>query len=866
MKYSLPTLIGLGLLLAACSGTKKIAEPEMITEIGDTIYVTAPSEEKLAAAPQELPVYRPSYNRTVDLLSTKLDLSFDWEKEEVLGEAWLTFTPLFYPIDEIRLDAKNFIFHRISTHDKAGTKLTYDYNESDMVIGLNRSYERGDTFQIYIDYTARPAKGSENMGGAITSDQGLFFIQPDEDFPEKPKQIWTQGETEFNSRWFPTIDKPNERCSQDITLRVPSHFTTLSNGVLVSSETLSDDLRADRWVQERPHAPYLFMIAVGDFAVIKEEHNNIEISYYVEKDYAIYARDIFDHTAEMIDFFSDILDYPYPWDKYSQIVVRDYVSGAMENTSAVIFGDFVQRERGDLIDNNNDFIVAHELFHHWFGDLVTCESWANLTMNEGFANYSEYLWEEYHKGRYDADLIRLNEIQGYFAEAAEDPHPLIHFSYDNKEDMFDAHSYNKGGLVLHMLRKHLGDELFFEGLSQYLHEHANTAVESHDFRLVMEDVSGQDLNWFFNQWYFGVGHPELEIDYSYDASNRMITLEIQQIQDADIFEPIFIIETPVFIYYKDGSRIEKNIRMDRRKQSWQWESAREPEWVSVDPYKDLLASINTNANTSAEFIYDHAVSLNDKIESLSLMMQASIPDEAFYDKLFQEEFWLLRFLGLNIAGNFGISNSMYSKICEMAVNDPNSNVRAMAYNQLTDNPSSCDPASMIQAVERDSSHGVKVSALPVIYDLQPTKALELASGLSKSNSPQLLIGLGDFYKLKAPVEGQAFFEENYIKIRTRVANTFFENWQVSTSEINKAQKDAVFKKWSDICRSEDHSIHQRAAAYAALLNSLEAIKSYESKDEKDFSHINWLEDELKAIRASSKSENLMGLMDRIGQP
>ena len=231
----------------------------------------------------------------------------------------------------------------------------------------------------------------------------------------------------------------------------------------------------------------------GEFAVVEDEPwNGVPVSYYVEEEYEPYAADIFPFTPEMLTYFSDITGVTYPWQKYSQVVVRDYVSGAMENTTGVIFGEFMYGTDRELIDEmNNERIVAHEMMHHWFGDLVTCENWANLTLNEGFANYGEYLWFEHKHGRDEADYHMLNEWNGYFGSVmGGGMHPLIHYSYDDKEDMFDAHSYNKGGSVLHMLRSYVGDDAFFAAWNRYLEDNAFTAVEVDELRMAFEDVTG----------------------------------------------------------------------------------------------------------------------------------------------------------------------------------------------------------------------------------------------------------------------------------------------------------------------------------------------------------------------------------------
>ena len=360
----------------------------------DSLIVTAPRIIK-NDKDYKLPNYNESYPRTHDLIHTKLDLKFDWENEQVIGKATLTFEPFFYSSSLLVLDAKDFIFNKV-TYEGASENLKYEYNGELLKIDLGKEFKAKEQYKIFIDYVASPAGtgGSE----AITSNQGLFFINPRNEDPDKPQQIWTQGETEWNSRWFPSIDKPNERCTQEMYLTVEDKFKTLSNGLLISSSKNSNGTRTDYWKMNQPHAPYLFMVAVGEFAVVKDTWRGKPIEYWVEPKFEKDARAIFFNTIPMLDFFSEKLGVEYPWDKYSQIVVRDYVSGAMENTTAVVFGEFVQKRENDLIDATNELIVAHEMFHHWFGDLVTCESWANLTMNEGFANYSEYLWFEHEYG------------------------------------------------------------------------------------------------------------------------------------------------------------------------------------------------------------------------------------------------------------------------------------------------------------------------------------------------------------------------------------------------------------------------------------------------------------------------------------
>ncbi|MEO6758248.1 MAG: M1 family metallopeptidase, partial [Saprospiraceae bacterium] len=425
MKNLLPALLVVFALWSACTpktGTKTASTPQTAEEPAwDTLRKPAMGEEEddmaseynldgvdvTSNAPMQLDTlapYNPSHTFEQDLIHTKIEISFDWAKKHALGKATLTLRPWFYATDIATLDAKNFDIKSVNFDGKT-EQLKYDYNNEQLVVHLGKTFTRTEEFKLAITYVAKPDE-RESIGGsaAITQDKGLYFINADGADPTKPKQIWTQGETESNSFWFPTIDKPNERCTQEMYITVEDKYKTLSNGLLISSKKNADGMRTDYWKMDKPHAPYLFMMAIGEYAVVHDKWRGIDVDYYVEPKYEKDARAIFPNTPDLLEFYSTTLGYPYPWPKFSQVIVRDYVSGAMENTTAVIFGEYVQKTKRELLDDHrtNESVVAHEMFHHWFGDLVTCESWSNLTLNEGFANYSEYLWFEHKYGRDEA--------------------------------------------------------------------------------------------------------------------------------------------------------------------------------------------------------------------------------------------------------------------------------------------------------------------------------------------------------------------------------------------------------------------------------------------------------------------------------
>ncbi len=783
---NLTWLIYILLLLSACNSQKVVtnspSEPMPVVEIEerllDTLVISAPA---ITPGQQEeepvLPAYNPSHTRINDLLHTKLDLRFDWDNEKVLGKAFLTLKPYFYPTDKVVLDAKDFTFYHISLNDGNGKALQFDYDQEKVTIHLDRSYRRDEKFTIFIDYMAHPAATGGSR--AITSNQGLFFIKPDADTPDKPRQIWTQGETEWNSRWFPTIDKPNERTTQEMILTVEDQFKTLSNGILISSTNNPDGTRTDYWKMDQPHAPYLFMIAIGEFAVVNDSWGNIPVQYYVEDRYEKDARAIFAHTPEMLGFFSEKLNLNYPWPKYAQVVVRDYVSGAMENTTSVVFGDFVQKNSRELIDNHNDYIVAHEMFHHWFGDYVTCESWANLTMNEGFANYSEYLWFEHKYGPEEADYHLLNEWSGYLAEARGKLHPLINFGYDNKESMFDSHSYNKGGAILHMLRNYVGDEAFWAALNKYLTDNAYQAVEAHDLRLAFEAVTGEDLNWFFNQWYFNQGHPDLNITYGYDPEKQQAIVTVEQIQSQKAMPAIFQLPAAIDIYNQQGKITRHQVMVTKRKQTFEFDAPARPPLITFDADRVLLCESQDNKDEEAfVFQYYNGPKFYDRFEAMQHLKsrESAAARKVVHDAL-KDNFWLIRGIALSSIGPEEMDGSLRNQIRTMAGSDPKSQIRATALAALAELDDEQATTIAKRAIETDSAYTVLAAGLDLLTLLDKPAALEYASKLEDEDNDQIINTIGQLYRENGDLKYLPFFEKNLHKVRGYSAISFFDSYQ-----------------------------------------------------------------------------------------
>jgi aminopeptidase N len=567
---------------------------------------------------QQLPIdqqYRATPTKINNLVHTKLDVRFDYNNQFLNGKEWITLQPHFYPTDSLRLDAKGMDIKQVSlVNGQQLVPLKYSYDNNSLLIKLDRNYLGNEKYTVYLDYTAKPNLLKAQGSAAINDAKGLYFINPDERTPNKPRQIWTQGETEASSAWFPTIDRPNQKTTAEISMTVLDNYVSLSNGVLSKQQKNNDGTRTDTWTMDLPHAPYLFMMAVGDFKIYQDKYNNIPVDYYLEPKYAPYAKDIFGKTPAMMDFYSRTLGVPYPWNKYAQIVCRDYVSGAMENTSATLHGEHVQKTKRELLDDNQEGTIAHELFHQWFGDLVTAESWSNLTMNESFATFGEVIWREHDGGKDRGDKSRFEKLQSYLKSTKNGKSPtLARYYYQDKEDMFDNISYAKGSLILYALKEQMGDEAFYQSLKKYLTDNSFKTGEPQQLRLAMEEVTGKDWAPYFNQWYYQGGHPILKVT-TRNGENSVV-LNVAQIQDSTV--QTFQLPLAVDIYTKNG-KIRQTFQLNRRNAQFMIPLPAAVEFIDIDPEKTLVGQIQID-KSDADYLYqyEHAPSFANRVGAIA---------------------------------------------------------------------------------------------------------------------------------------------------------------------------------------------------------------------------------------------------------
>ncbi len=822
---------------------------------------------------QNIPVpepYRASNPIVSDLMHTKLDVRFDWTKRYLFGKATLTLQPHCYPVQSLVLNARGMTINEVSMQeDSIRNPLIYIYQNDSLIIDLGKTLGAGETYEVLIDYVAKPDE-VKNLGGskAIRSDKGLYFINPDAKQASKPQQIWTQGETQSSSVWFPTIDAPNQKMTQEINITVDTAFVTLSNGLMIKSIDNGNGTRTDSWKQSYPHSPYLVMMAIGKFEIVKDQWRDKEVSYYVEPEYKNVARKIFGNTPEMIAFFSKKLGVDFAWEKYAQVVVRDYVSGAMENTSATLFGEFMHNDERGLLDYNGEDVISHELFHQWFGDLVTAESWSNLSLNESFASYGEYLWNEYKYGRDEADAGLNSDLNSYLREAKTKQVNLIRFKYQAQEDLFDRHSYQKGACILHMLRKSVGDYAFFASLKLYLEQNRFQPAEFHQLRLAFEKVTGEDLNWFFNQWYLDKGHPVLDINYSWDDVRKEQHVIIEQKQD---FATTRLFKLPMQIdIYANGKATRQKITLDSARQEFVFYLATKPDLINVDAEK-ITVCTKTDHHTNEEWIYQyhHAPLFVDRLEALQAIAkkyatnspEAKVIMEALSDA--QADIRKLAIKNTGLIATSADSNALKSKLTTITQFDKKAYVREQALVLSNDYYRDETELLLLKSAIKDSSYSVSGKALTLLTERDTMEGLRLAHELQKENNKYTSDVLEEIYSKHGDDTDAAFMQK---ALESASGYGQYESVQLHGKFVLRCKNENNIKTGLDKINDVGKNAEAGYIRYAAMQVLAELSKRFDEmkgEDKPMYESMKLKADNLLVdLKKNEKNENIRKIIDK----
>lgn len=552
---------------------------------------------------QQLPAgtYQPNRERSYDLLHLAADLRIDWGTKVITGEATLRVRPLG-PLSRFSLDAYRMTILGVRELP-SGAEVEYSASDWALEVNVGRSIQATDTVTLAVRYSTAPTAG-------------LYFVTEHNGARSSPS-IFTYGEGGINANWLPLYAAPNDKFTSEMIVTIEKPYMALSNGRLLETRENADGTRTFHWRQELPHSDYLLALFVGEYVPIalKPAFGSIPVTCWVPPGRELEGREVFLNTPEMIEFFSERFSYRYPWEKYDQVSAFDYAIGAMENTSITGHNDRILRPKGQALEFGPVFdsytqpwsaeaIISHELAHHWFGDNTTYRSLASLWLNESFATLMMMLWDEHRLGGEEYEFQTWFALQSYLRYVSEEHiiRPLEYRFFDSREQIYnEEHTYLKGGIVLDMLRWIMGDEAFFGGMSYFLQKHEFSNVESDDLKIALEEATGMNLDWFFDQWVYGGGHPVLEVEASYLPHLKKVKVEINQVQPVVAGQGLFTLPVEIRLDVA-GTTTRTKVWINNAQEEYLLEASRKPDLVSVDGIGRLVCELRHD-KTATELAY-----------------------------------------------------------------------------------------------------------------------------------------------------------------------------------------------------------------------------------------------------------------------
>ncbi|HYL04898.1 MAG TPA: M1 family aminopeptidase, partial [Thermoanaerobaculia bacterium] len=711
----LAALVALALLVAPASldtGVKGAVPPP---GSGRIAAQTADAPERGAFAPADQPPQYPS-DRLYDLQHLRLELAFDLRRGAVAGTATNVLVPLRSGLDHLVFHAAGLRIARVRLAAPAAPaaaaamgelEFATDPDAQTLTVRLPRAYGPQDRLEVAIDYSAQPRAG-------------LYVTGPDRAYPDRPWQLFSDGEPQLNRYWFPSWDEPDDRTTSELLATVEQPFEAIGNGRLVEVIGRPDGRRTFHWLMEQPHSTYLVSVVIGEFSHTHDSWHGVPIDSYVPKALADRAARAFGRTAEAMDFFSRITGRPYPYAKYSQAAVYGFMWEGMENVSATTETVETLRDARAALDSTSDDLVAHELAHQWFGDLVTCRGWAHAWLNEGMATYFEALYRQ-HLARQtgaagDDELAwKLDQSRATYLREDRERYrrPLVTTRYVSPLRMFDAHTYDKGALVVHMLRELVGEEGWWAGIRTYLARHALGTVTSRDFETAFEDASGVQLETLFDQFVYGAGYPELKVRWEYQAAAGMVRLEVRQTQALDAATGLFSFPVEVTLLDGTGAPAVRRLAMAALPlQDLYVPSPVRPRTVVFDPRGALLKTLDFD-KPAAEWVEQlrAPLPLPARLEAVRALAELG-GDEAVAElgeALLRQAFYGTRQVAAAALARIGTDPALAA--LRRGAGDPDARVRAAVFAGLGAFPEHAELiAPLGAALQTDASYRVRAAA------------------------------------------------------------------------------------------------------------------------------------------------------------
>jgi aminopeptidase N len=595
-------------------------------------YYYFDSEEKSNKS-FELPGAKPQYNpdKPGKVEHIFLDLVFDIPHQSFQGICYLTLTPLRQGITELILDAVDLDIECVLINN---ISQPFDYDKEKLIINLLKPTEN-ETLNIQINYQV------------INPNRGLYFISPNQNYPDKPIQIWTQGEDEDSRFWFPCFDYPGQLATSEIRVSIPAQFMAISNGELIETKEI-EDRKIYHWLQKQVHPTYLMTLAIGDFAEICDQWAGIPVNYYVEKGRESEAVRSMGKTPKMMEFLSNKYGCKYPFPKYAQVCVDDFIFGGMENTSTTLLTDRCLLDEKAALDNyRTETLVLHELAHQWFGDLIVIKHWSHAWIKEGMASYAEVLWTEFEYNKDEAAYYLLGEARSYLHEdKSRYRRPIVTNVYREAIELYDRHLYEKGACVYHMIRTVLGDDLFAKSMQKFVINNSHKTVETVDLLRAIDEATGYNLAPLFDQYVFRGGHPDFKVSYNWDNDNKVAKLTVNQSQVKDNNEYLFDLKISVGFGYK-SENTERELKtfilhLNQPQQSFYFPLDKKPDFVSFDVGNNFLKTVSLDyplPQLKAQLKYDPDP-ISRIYAAINLAKKGGLDVvKSFAEALQNEQFW-----------------------------------------------------------------------------------------------------------------------------------------------------------------------------------------------------------------------------------
>jgi aminopeptidase N len=662
-------------------------------------------------------------SREYDLQHSKVALRFDLEQKKVIGDVTHTVSPLREGLDKVSFDSVGLQIQSVKVNK---SEAKFETTDKKLIVNLPKAGKIGEKYEIEIKYEGKPSKG-------------IYFILPDKNYPNWPKQVWTQGESEDTRYYLPTYDYPNDRLTTETVLTVPAEWLTVSNGKLIGTTDAGGGMRTWTWRESQPSSTYLFSVVAGEFVEVKDSWRNMPVTYCAPKDRADRLTVNYSRTPAMIELFSNRLGVDYPWEKYAQSMVDDFVAGGMENSSATT-NTAASLRHPKLVPEyptDEDGLISHELGHQWFGDLVTTKDWGNVWLNEGFATFMETMWTEAHYGKEQADYDRWETAQDWFRSRRLYERPIVRHDFEDSGE-FDQNVYAKGGFVLYMLRNQLGETAFYAALKHYLEVNRGKNVVTADLTKAIEEATHTNVDQFFDQWVYGAGAPKFEISYSYDAEKKQVALTVKQTQKVEGRVGLFRVPVNVEITNATGPKLY-SVTVSKADETFTFPSESAPRMVIFDKGTQVLKSVEFKKENK-EWLYQlkNAGELGDRADAAVALGKLKGDDEAataLGEALRNDKTEGVRLVAAKALGDLNSPEAAKQLLAALG-GATEAELREAIVQSLGSFKETTEITAKLEAIAKeDSSYRARAAALGAIGRMKTPKAFETLTAAVNGESP-----------------------------------------------------------------------------------------------------------------------------------